>query len=70
MDYLPHMAIVVFTNGHELQVTADRHEILEAITAAQRGGSADMPAGWIDLTAADDHGEVSVQTAQIAYIRP
>ena len=70
MGYRPRMTTVVFTNGHELPVTAEREEILEAITAAQRGGSADLPAGWIDLMAADDQRVVSVQTAQIAYIRP
>ncbi len=70
MGYGAPMATVVFTNGHELMVTAGQRDILEAITAAQRGGSIDLPAGWIVLTPADDHREVSVQTAQIAYIRP
>ncbi len=70
MNYRPLMATVVFANGHELPVTADQREIRESITAAQRGGSADMPAGWIVLSATDDGREVSVQTAQIVYIRP
>ena len=70
MNYRPLMATVVFANGHELSVTVEQREIREAITAAQRGGSADMPAGWIVLTATDDAREVSVQTAHIVYIRP
>lgn len=70
MGYRPRMATVVFVNGHELPVTAKEREILEMITSAQRGGSADLPSGWIVLAAADDGGEVCVQTVQIAYIRP
>ena len=70
MGYGGHVATVVFANGHELAITADQRETLEAITDAQRGGRVDLPAGWIVLTAAEDQREVAVQTAQIAYIRP
>jgi hypothetical protein len=64
------MATLIFASGHELAVTAEAGEILKYVTEAQRGGAENLPAGWIGLTTAQDHREVSVQTSQIAYIGP
>jgi hypothetical protein len=62
------MATVVFGSGQQLQVTAEPQEILALVTAAQRGGAVDLPAGWITLVTADDTQPVQVQVALIAYI--
>ena len=64
------MATIVFTSGHELRVTAAVADILAGVTAAQRGGSEGVPAGWIALTTQADGREVQVQAGQIAYIHP
>jgi hypothetical protein len=64
------MATVIFASGLELPVTAQAPEILEYVEAAQRGGAAGLPGGWIMLTASQDTVEVAVQASQIAYIRP
>jgi hypothetical protein len=58
----------VLGSGQQVDVTADQEQILEFITAAQRGGALDLPAGWIMLVNADNMQPVQVQVAQIAYI--
>jgi hypothetical protein len=68
IGYRWRMATVVFGSGQQLQVTAEPREILELVTAAQRGGAVDVPAGWITLRTADDMQPVQVQVALIAYI--
>jgi hypothetical protein len=68
IGYRWRMATVVFGSGQQLQVTAEPQEILALVTAAQRGGAVDLPAGWITLVTADDTQPVQVQVALIAYI--
>jgi hypothetical protein len=68
VGYGSSMATVVLGSGLQLDVTADKNQILESITAAQRGGALDLPAGWITLVKADHMQPVQVQVAQIAYI--
>jgi hypothetical protein len=64
------VATLTFASGVELVVTDDAPVILERIEAAQRSGGADLPAGWIMLTASESNAAVAVQTAQIAWIGP
>jgi hypothetical protein len=56
-------------NGDELAVTATSEEVLGYITEAQRGGTANLPAGWIELTTAASATRVSVQVALIACVQ-
>jgi hypothetical protein len=63
------VATLVFANGNELAVTATTAEVLSYVTEAQRGGTAKLPSGWIELTTAESATEVSVQVALITYIR-
>ena len=63
------MATLIFANGDELPVTETTAEVLSHVTEAQRGGAANLPAGWIELKPADSATAVSVQVALIAYVR-
>jgi hypothetical protein len=63
------VATLVFANGDELAVTATSAEVLSYVTEAQRGGTAKLPPGWIELTTEETATQVSVQVALIAYIR-
>jgi hypothetical protein len=62
------MATLIFTNGDQLPVTADSSQVLRYIEVAQGEGVADLPRGWIVLTAAQGAAQVTVQVSQIAYI--